>query len=286
MDFVPQIGKTIRYPSTIEVSPYLRDHHLEGKVILPAVETLAALANMVRLHFPEMSIHCLFRASFRRFLSIPPEARRLAVFVDLENVGHDTVTAVLLTSMKSKTNAISRTLEHARVAFATDTSAPFPAAPFPVVEKLGGKCINVPAATIYRELVPFGTAYRNIIGDLAVSPEGASAHLSGGNYEADEDLLGSPFPLDAAMQAACVWGQRFSGIVPFPTGFEKRLIYQKTKKGHHYLGRVVPVNVDQESLIFDAWIYDSEGVIYETIGGIKMRDVTQGRVRPPQWIKA
>jgi hypothetical protein len=146
--------------------------------------------------------------------------------------------------------------------------------------------MRVPAATLYRELVPFGTAYQNIVGDLAISPEGALAHLSGGNDEADEDLLGSPFPLDAAMQAACVWGQRFSGIVPFPTGFEKRLIHQKTRKGRSYLGRVVPVSVDQESLMFDAWIYDLKGVIYETIGGIKMRDVTQGRVRPPQWIKA
>ena len=164
--------------------------------------------------------------------------------------------------------------------------APCPAAPFRVVEKLEGKCISVPSAAIYRELVPFGTAYQNIIGDLSVSPEGALAYLSGGNYEADENLLGSPFPLDAAMHAACVWGQRFSGIVAFPAGFEKRLIYQKTKKGGGYLGRVVPVNVHQESLIFDAWIYDLNGVIYETISGIKMRDVSQGRLHPPQWIKA
>jgi hypothetical protein len=286
VDFVPQIGKTIRYPSTLEVSPYLRDHHLEGKVILPAVESLVALACVVKLHFPEMSIPCLLRASFRRFLSIAPEARRLAVFIDIENIGHDTITAVLLTSMKSKTDAISRTLEHARVEFPANASASFPAAPFRVVETLGGKCISVPAATIYSELVPFGAAYRNIIGELAVSPEGALAHLSGGNYEANEDLLGSPFPLDAIMQAACIWGQRFGGIVPFPTGFEKRLIFQRTRKQCHYLGRVVPVKVDQESLMFDAWIYDSGGVIYETIEGIRMRDVTQGRMRPPQWIKA
>ena len=245
MDIVPQINKKNRYPLAIEVSPYLRDHHFEGKVILPAVETLIALANVVKLNFPQMSINCLLKASFPRFLFIAPETQRLAVFVDIENVGNDTITAVLLTSIKSKKSAISRTLEHARVEFATDDSAPCPAAPFRVVEKLEGKCISVPAATIYRELVPFGTAYQNIVGDLAVSPEGALAYLSGGNYEADENLLGSPFPLDAAMHAACVWGQRFSGIVPFPTGFEKRLIYQKTKKGGSYLGRVVPVNIDQ-----------------------------------------
>ena len=286
MEIVPQINKKTRYPSAIEVSAYLRDHHFEGKVILPAVEALIALANVVILNFPQIRINCLLKASFPRFLFIAPETQRLAVFVDIENVGNDNITAVLLTSIKSKKSAISRTLEHARVEFSTDDSASCPAAPFRVVEKLEGKCISVPAATIYRELVPFGTAYQNIMGDLAVSPEGALAYLSGGNYEADENLLGSPFPLDAAMHAACVWGQRFSGIVPFPTGFEKRFIYQKTNKGGSYLGRVVPVNIDQESLMFDAWIYDLNGVIYEAISGIKMRDVTQGRLHPPQWIKA
>ena len=286
MDIVPQINKNTRHPSEIEVASYLRDHHLEGKVILPAVEILIALANVVKLNFPQIHINCLLKASFPHFLSIAPEAQRLAVFVDIENVGNDNITAVLLTSIKSKTGAISRALEHARVEFAADDSTPCPAAPFRVVEKLGGKCISVPAATIYRELVPLGRAYQNIIGDLAVSPEGALAYLSGGNYEADENLLGSPFPLDAAMHAACVWGQRFSGIVPFPTGFEKRSIYQRTKKGGSYLGRVVPVTVDRESLMFDAWIYDLNGVICEAISGIKMRDVTQGRVRPPEWIKA
>ena len=267
-------------------NPYLRDHHFEGKVILPAVEALIVLANVVNLNFPQANVNCLFKAHFPRFLFIAPETRRLAVFVDIENVGDDNITAVLLTSIKSKKSAISRALEHARVEFATNDSAPCPASPFRVVEKLNGKCISVPAATIYRELVPFDMAYQNIVGDLSVSPEGALAYLSGGNYEADENLLGSPFPLDAAMHAACVWGQRFTDVVPFPVGFEKRVIYQKTKKGGSYLGRVVPVNVNQESLIFDAWIYDLNGVIYEIISGIKMRDVTQGRLHPPDWIKA
>ncbi len=286
MDIVPQINKKGRYLLTIEVSPYLRDHHFEGKVILPAVEILIVLARAVKHNFPQRSIHCLLNASFPRFLPIAPEALRLPVFVDLENIENDHMTAVLLTSIRSKQSGIGRTLEHARVEFALDDSAPCPGVPFRVLEKLEGEYIRIPAATIYRELIPFGRAYQNIIGDLALSPEGALAYLSGGNDEADENLLGSPFPLDAAMHAASVWGQRFSDIIPFPTGFEKRVIYQKTRKGGTYLGRVVPVSIDRESLLFDAWIYDLNGVIYEAISGIKMRDVTQGRLHPPQWMKA
>jgi hypothetical protein len=227
----------------------------------------------------------MHRARFFRFLPILPDARRLEMFVDIETTD-DGIIASLLTSLKAKTGKISRTVEHARVEFAAADNAPSPM-PLPIaVKKLGGNCINVPSTAIYRELVPFGTAYQNIVGDLSVSPEGALAYVSGGGNEADEDLLGSPFPLDAAMHAACVWGQRFTDIVSFPMGFEKRIIYKKTKKGDVYLGRVVPVNVNHNSLIFDAWIYDSDGIIYENIGGIQMRDVTQGRLRPPDWIKA
>ena len=285
MEIVPRLNQKIRYPWNIEVYPYLHDHHFDGKGILPAVEVLIVLARVVKINFPPINISYLHKAGFSRFLSILPDTRRLEVFVDIETTD-DGVVASLLTSVKSKTGTISRTVEHARVEFAAAGSAPSFVPPFRVVKKLEGDCISVPSTTIYRDLVPFGTAYQNIVGDLSVSPEGALAYVSGGGNEADEDLLGSPFPLDAAMHAACVWGQRFSGIVSFPVGFEKRIIYQKTKKGGAYLGRVVPVKVNHESLIFDAWIYDLDGIMFESISGIQMRDVSQGRLRPPDWIKA
>ena len=285
MEIVPRLNQKKRYASDIEVYSYLQDHHIEGKVVLPAVEVLIVLSNVVKINFPPINISYLHKARFFRFLSISPDARRLEMFVDIETTD-DGVIASLLTSVKSKDGTISRTVEHARVEFAAADSASSPVLLPIVVKKLGGNCINVPSTTIYRELVPFGTAYQNIVGDLSVSPEGAVAYLSGGGNEADEDLLGSPFPLDAAMHAACVWGQRFSGIVSFPVGFEKRIIYQKTKKGGAYLGRVVPVKVNHESLIFDAWIYDLDGRMFESINGIQMRDVSQGRLHPPDWIKA
>jgi hypothetical protein len=102
MDIVSQINEKTRCPSAIEVSPYLRDHHSEGKVILPAVEILIALAHVVKLNLPQMSLNCLLKASFPRFLFIAPETQRLAVLVDIENVGNDNIAAVLLTSIKSK----------------------------------------------------------------------------------------------------------------------------------------------------------------------------------------
>jgi hypothetical protein len=284
MEIVPRLNQKKRYAWNIEVYSYLQDHHIEGKVVLPAVEALIILARIAKINFPQVNISYLRKARFFRFLSIPPEARRMQIFVDLDTTDQGVV-ASLLASVKSKTGTISRTVEYARVEFAAADSS-LSSIPLPIVaKKLEGNCINLPSTAIYRELVPFGTAYQNIDGDLSVSPEGALAYVSGGGNEADEDLLGSPFPLDAALHAACVWGQRFSGIVPFPTGFEKRLIYKKTKKGGVYLGRVVPVNSEADSLIVDVWIYDSDGIIYESVSGVQMRDVSQGRLKPPDWIR-
>ncbi|MCX5849548.1 MAG: polyketide synthase dehydratase domain-containing protein [Deltaproteobacteria bacterium] len=286
MEIISQLNEKKRYSLDIEIYPYLRDHYLEGKVILPAVEILIIMAGVVKTNFPQININCLNKARFFRFLSISPDTQQRTIFVDIEIADDGVVAASLLTSIKSKTGTISRAVEHARVEFATADSTPSFAPPFYVVKKLKGKCISVPSTTIYRELVPFGAAYQNIVGDLSVSPEGAWAYLSGGDNEADKNPLGSPFPLDAVLHEACVWGQRFADIVSFPAGFEKRIINQKTRKGGTYLGRVVPVNVKHNSLIFDAWIYDLEGTIYESISGIQMRDVSQGRLRPPDWIKA
>ncbi|MBN1471472.1 MAG: polyketide synthase dehydratase domain-containing protein [Syntrophaceae bacterium] len=284
MEIISEVKKKKNYACDIEIYPYLRDHLVEGKVVLPAVEALIVMAGIVKKNYPQMNIKCLRNAVFSRFLAIEPDARFQPVLVDLEDSDNGGVTASLLTTLKSKKGNISREIAHAKVSFYQSGSEEFCNPPFSAVNKLKGDCISIPSATVYRDLIPFGKSYQNIIGDLSVSPEGALAYISGGDNEADEDLLGSPFPLDAAMHTACVWGQRFAGIVPFPVGFKKRIIYQKTEKKKEYLGRIMPVGVTNESLIFDAWIYKDD-VLYESVSGIIMKDVTNGRMKPPEWIR-
>lgn len=268
----------------MEIFPYLRDHHIEGKVVLPAVESLIALAGAVKTGYPETKLNCLKSASFLRFLAIPPESVKLPVIVDMKSSATGGIIASLLTSIKSKTGNVRRTVEHASVEFSVDDSSGISPPVFHEMKRQVKKCIQVSSIDVYRQLVVFGAAYQNIVGDLSVSEEGVHAVISGGNYEANEDLLGSPFPLDAVLHAACVWGQRFADIVSFPVGFEKRIIYQKTKKGGNYQGWVVPVSVTGKMLIFDAWIYKDD-VICEIISGIQMKDVSGGRLKPPELIR-
>jgi hypothetical protein len=284
MENVSCLNQKKKYPLEIDAHPYLYDHHLEGKAILPAVEALIILARTVKINLPKYNITCLNNAQFPRFLSIPKGQKKIPAFVSIENTGHGFILASLMSAIKSKTG-ISRTVEHARVEFKKVLSDKILAHPFRTIEKLEGRCINIPAVSIYRELVPFGEAYQNITGDLSLSRDGALAYISGGNSDADDSIIGSPFPLDAAMHAACVWAQRYTGIVPFPIGFKERIIYQMTKKSQTFIGRILPVKYDEQPFAFDIWIFNNMGKVCEIVQGLQMRDVSQGRMKPPAWLK-
>ena len=275
--------KKERYPLEIQVYPYLRDHYFEGQIIFPAVEALIVMAKVAAANFPQINVCLQRQARFPRFLSIDPQEQIKKVFADVTDADNGALSVTISTMGKAKTGIISRMLEHAYVEFA---ASPMLEDSIPPFQHLDGKLFNMPAAAIYRELVPFGKAYQNIIGDLSLSPEGAIVQLYGGEGEANDDLIGSPFPLDAALHAACCWGQRYTGIVTFPVGFAERIIYRKTKKEGKYIGRINPINVSTESLIFDALISDLDGIIYESLSGIQMRDVSHGSMKPPDWIKA
>jgi hypothetical protein len=285
MEIISRINPKIRHFQEIEIYPYLYDHHIEGKAVFPAVEALITLAGAVRTSYPAAAINAMTDAVFPRFLTILPDTKIMAVSVETQEGTDGAIAAALLKQVKSSTGNISRMVEYARVKFG-GVVGQLRGTPFNDPEKLAGECINVPAAAIYSELVPFGAAYRNITGDLSVSRSGALAYISGGNIKADDDLLGSPFPFDAVLHAACVWGQRYAGIVPFPTGFSDRIIYRKTEKQVTYLGRIAPADITREALLFNAWIYDLSGAVCEVISGIQMRDVSRGRMRPPEWIRS
>jgi hypothetical protein len=262
----------------------LQDHCFDGKAVFPAVEALITLASAVKSHHPQAMFNHLAAAHFPKILAIPSSGERQNVQIEIA-AQESAICASLLTLIHVKNSTIRRTLEHAKVTFVQQTVLPEPEMSFQAARKLENEYIRVPAVSIYRELIPFGLSYQNIIGDLSVSPEGALADISGGGGDADDSFLGSPFVLDAAMHAACVFGQRFAGIVPFPVGFDERIIYTPTRKGATYLARIAPVDVTPDLLIFDAWIFDQNGAICEGIRGLRMRDITQGRLKPPAWIK-
>lgn len=273
-----------RFFLELPIRPYLRDHCVEGKAVFPAVESLAALAGEVRKHRPGVPLNCLKDASFSKMLTLPSAVDTLPVQIEIEERA-DGIQASLQTTVTAKNSSIRRTLEHARVTFVREDALPEAAVPFPTAWKLRDAPLFVSADSIYRELVPFGLSYRNSAGNLTVAGDGALAKISGGSGEVEDTLLGSPFVLDAMMHAACVWGQRFAGIVAFPIGFDRRIIHRATKMGEIYFARVVPADGGRGFLRFDAWIFDRQEMLCESIRGLRMSDIFRGRLQPPHWIR-
>jgi hypothetical protein len=72
--------------------------------------------------------------------------------------------------------------------------------------------------------------------------------------------------------------------VAFPVGLKERHIFRPTRTGKSYIAVLIPIQKDPKLLIFDIWIYGQNGEVYEGVLGVRMRDVSAGRMQPPPWI--
>ncbi len=277
-----RMRERIRLPLVIPVLPYLKDHHFEGKIILPAVEIMQRLAVSVQDCYPDAYVRCMRTASFDRFLQVPEDSTVIEPIHELEIYESGRIHSQLIT-VSSIQGAMKRTKVHAVVDFAavkengSGQAGDIPSEP-------DGSNFTISAQRLYSDLVPFGPSYQNVRGDIVLSEYGAVAWVYAAECPAPSEPLGSPFPFDGALHIACAWGQRYHSIVAFPIGFEERRIGNPTIPGETYLCRIVPVSVAGDALLFDIWIHNSAGNLCEEIRGVIMRDVSGGRVRPPGWV--
>ncbi|MBW1869957.1 MAG: polyketide synthase dehydratase domain-containing protein [Deltaproteobacteria bacterium] len=284
MEYLPKIADKVRLPLKIRISPYLLDHQFEGKAVLPGVEALQILAASTSEYVPDIKIDSLLDVKFEKFLHINPHVAQIDAFNELEVHEDGSIVSKLITKTRSKAGSITLTKEHVSIRFPKDPQEPAPPL-FDEISALEGFGIDIPSDRLYGELVPFGPAYHNVKETLTVSEQGAIASVYAPDNGASSTPLGSPFPLDAALHAACAWGQRYKGIVGFPVGFGIRHIFQQTSPGATYIARIIPKKRDSKTLIFDIWIYDQDGVFYETALDVLMGDVSGGRMKPPQWVR-
>ena len=280
----PQEIKTVTLPLSIPVYSYLLDHHLDGKVILPAVEILKHLAVSVLSYVPSVNVRFISNASFDRFLLI--EAGASSIIAANELIFHEDglVSSKLITEGKLK-GGIRRTKEHASICF-PGVGSPITEMQTDIVTALEGNCFQISAQRLYSELVPFGPAFHTIKDTVTFSENGAVARLRAPDYSGALEPLGSPFPFDGALHAACAWCQRFCGIVAFPVGFDERVIVKPIVPGEVTICRMVPTSVHKGVIRFDIWLHDQEGILREMAKGVAMRDVAGGRMTPPAWVRS
>jgi len=275
-----------RVAVTIDAPPHWSDHHIQGRAVLPAVEAMQLLTHWAQRFRTGVNVRCIREAAFDRFLELPSTGGRIQALCEIEDLTDGGLRVVLLTKTLSKSSGMTRTKVHARIDFCKRTA--FPSLPdLDLAAALDGVCFSVDPESIYKELVPFGPTFQTICQPLRLTKEGALAVIHAPELRSTPTPLhlGSPFVLDGAFHAACVWSQRFAGIVAFPVGIEERLVIGRTRPGETYVCRVFPVQTDSEQLIFDIWIVDMQGRLYEKLTGVRMRDVSGNTLKPPGFIR-
>jgi acyl transferase domain-containing protein len=289
MEDLSGIVESASIPLEIPLRPYLKDHSVDGRAVLPAVEAAELLARAAERFQPGTDVTAMADLRFDKFLFLDPEAQTTAAFCELALHENGDIQAVLATRTKSKKAAMTRVKEHAAVRFLRrkpDLPDQITDLALDLASALEGACFTAETDDIYRELVPFGPAFRNVT-RLHVAAGGAIAEIRTPADPAGEEgtrQLGSPFPLDAAFHAACVWGQRFANVVAFPSAVDRCRIYRNICPGDTYFGHVTPIRVEPGLLIFDLRIFDGGGRLCETAAGVRMRDVSGGKRVPPRWI--
>jgi phosphopantetheinyl transferase len=286
MEDFPRIIESARVPLDIPIRPYLNDHCVDGQAVLPAVEAMEILAQAVKRFRPGTDVTAMTGLQFDKFLYLAPGTDRLSAFCDISVYANGDVNAVLTTRTQSKKAALSRIKTHAALIF-PQQSPLIPTLALDLAASLEGVCFSVQADKIYPDLIPFGPSYRNVA-LLHVASQSVIAEIRTPVDEAGAEgsqHLGSPFALDAAFHAACVWGQRFAGVVAFPVAMDRRRVYSQTRAGETYFAHVMHVRTDSGLLIFDLRLYDRDGCLYEACSGVRMKDVSGGKVAPPQWIR-
>jgi hypothetical protein len=268
----------------LPVQPWFRDHRFDGRVIFPAVEAMCLLALTAQAADPALDVSRMQQGRFIKFLEIPPEATGLDVLVELASGESGSRCARLLTKMQRTT--MVRSVTHCEVTFVVAASSTSrdaaPPRPLPNSPEM-----KLSAEQVYRYLVPFGPAYRTLQGSLLLANETAWGSLMAPDLPlAAPDLVGSPFPLDGAMHAACVHGQRLVDFVPFPVGFAARTLHLPTRAGEHYRTQVHLQSQTEDELVYDLQIIDRTEQLRETMTGLRMRDVSGGRIKPPPWLQS
>jgi len=273
-------------PVEVPVQPWFFDHRFGGRAVLPAVETLLLMAEQTARYSPGRAVRIMEQVRFPKFLAIPPDVSTIRGMLTIAGGADGSLRTTFASRVRLKTCA--QVQIHGEVVFPAGSKEPVAAVSKPV--PLTGAACEIEASRIYRELVPFGPGYHSLQGNVLLFAGGATGTLTAPAETPTEQtaytLLGSPFPLDGALHAACVCGQRLVDFVPFPVGFDRRVVARPTEPGADYQVHVELIGQSTDELRFDLWISRDDGVVCETVTGVRMRDVSRARLRPPAWIRS
>ena len=237
MEDIPPIGDPRHEPLTLPNATWFQDHRFLGQAVLPGVCALEHLARTVGRAFPGAALAATGDIRFDKLLVLPPSnVAQVEAIAELAGSLEDGIGAVLLTRHVAPKSGMTRMKAHVRACFGICGDATGALPPVPVWPEEAAETYQLPPNRLYAEMVPFGTAFQNVVSPVQLRPGGARAVVSGGRQDIGGSFprLGSPFPLDAAFHAACAWAQRYAGLVAFPVAMRQRVIRRLTIADRRY----------------------------------------------------
>jgi hypothetical protein len=266
------------FPVSLPEIPDLGDHAISGKAIVPAVEILDFLLRFLDDQGVRLSDPLTMRdAVFPRFLPADDISRsRLDVMLEEAPSSGGAIRATLASRI-ALPNGMERQRTHAAVTFGGDP------APMPPPPAETSPDFEVAAERVYRHLIPFGPRYCNLHDTIRLARDAAWATVASPvPPRPNLSRAGCPYLLDSAMHLACVWGQRYAGMVAYPTGFSTRTVRWPTAHGKRRC-TVVPRGIASRTLTVDLWLTDEDRRVCDAVGGLVMAPTATG-APPPAWI--
>lgn len=314
MESLSRPVRRVKIPLTVAIPDYLRDHRYDGRFVLPAAEALQILARSLPGDLPPCDPRRQEGGAFAHLLPLDTNADAFSAFHEIAFFPDGRRQSRLTTLRTGRQTQWTRSIEHVSVSFipfggkkegpekgpARGSGGAVPAGELwkadddpshnatpACIEAVGKErpSYTFSCRRLYADLVPFGPAYHNVVSEVCLTHAGASANVSGGDFRDAVGPLGSPFPFDGALHVACAWGQRYHNVVAFPVGFDRREIILPTSAGETYLCRVLPLPEEGAALRFNVWLFGEDHRPAEIILGLKMRDISGGRLKPPAWVR-
>ncbi len=268
----------------IKIPPWISDHRIQDRVVMPAVLMLHEISLRLGPAFQEVR-----NADFLRFLGAEGgrNTQSVDVVLDIKSIQNDEMQIALISRIHA--GRITRTLTHMTAIFGTPTDKNV--IPPELAAAPEGPGICVPESTFYKEIIPFGPVFHNVHDPVFITPGGATGKLTGpGDIGLSEGPLGCPFILDAAFHLCSAWTQRYHGVRTIPVGFKRLQIVRPARCNEALWARVIPAGRtradDNHIFSFDCYIHDNLGNQLITCQGVRMRPLTDGQWRPPQWFCA
>jgi len=261
----PNSTVTLEHTFSLTSDPYLYDHRLDGKPVLPATGALEWMAEFVQAAWSEWIVTEVRDLRVMRGLLIDTDAGRKALF-----------------SARASSHADSESLQVAVDILDPESKLPFyrasvilrpqlPEAPtFSLLPLSAGSSLDITAA--YRDYLFHGSRFQLVTAIDRLSEQGLDARvmpcqpadwLNNKALHSSSHWLFDPGLVDTAPQLAIIWNRVQRGTTPLPSRFGSVARYgQSPFNGQLQVAfRVKPLKSDH-SLVYDAVFLDELGKVH------------------------